>query len=156
MLIAQMLGVTDRINATNAVASRLAARFDFVSDQQRLNVPDRWPPRAEVAKNFEENRGRLRGDCDDHAFAAAYALHDLGVRARVVTGVCETGLGHMVCEDEHGYVIDNRFPGRVLIWAELERIGYRSWAMNRLDFEDGGPPEWYAVKVKADGTRDYS
>jgi hypothetical protein len=89
---------------------------------------DQWPTRDEVVANLRANGGRLRDDCDGFAFAACYALHDLGVGARVVIGACETGAGHMVCEDEHGSVIDNRYPGRVLTWRELEIIGYRSWS----------------------------
>jgi hypothetical protein len=153
VLIAPLLGINQGDSAT--VATALASRFDYVADQERLHVLDSWPTRDEVAAVMTEHGGRLVGDCDDFAFAAAYALHDLGIGARVVTGICETGGGHMVCEDLHGNVIDNRFPGRVLTWHELERIGYRSTQMNALDFEEHAP-RWRYVKVGADGKRDYA
>jgi hypothetical protein len=121
----------------------------------QFGVPDNWPSRDEVIANIERNNGTLRDDCDGHAFAAAYALHDLGIGARVVTGVCETGGGHMVCEDANGWVIDNRQPARMCTWDELEQLGYRSARMNRLDFEDH-PAEWLYVRIGADGKRDYS
>lgn len=149
------LDLVGTTNPTRDLAVRLAERFDFVPDTRRFGDGDNWPTRAEVVADLAANAGRLQGDCDDHAFAAAYALHDLGVGARVVAGICETGAGHMVCEDEHGSVIDNRFPGRVLTWTELERIGYRSSEMNGLNFEEQ-PRAWFTVKVGPDGCRDYS
>lgn len=155
MLISELIGVKERTNPTRDVAKRLAAIFDYVRDAARLGVDDNWPSRGEIEANIVGNGGRLVGDCDDFAFAAAYALHDLDVGARVVTGADETGGGHMVCEDEYGSVIDNRHPGRTLTWNELERIGYRSARMNAIDFE-GRPLEWHFVKVDIDGRRDYA
>lgn len=152
----ELLGLdASKPDATERVAKRINERFDYVTDLERLGESDNWPSRAEVIANLEAHGGRLVGDCDDYAFAAAYALHDLGIPARVVTGICETGAGHMVCENIDGSVIDNRYPGRVLAWSELEHIGYRSYAMNDLDFERN-PGRWEAVKVGADGCRDYN
>jgi hypothetical protein len=142
-------------NPTRDVATRLAERFDYVTDIERVGLMDQWPSRDEVVANLRANDGRLRDDCDGFAFAAAYALHDLGVGARVVIGACETNAGHMVCEDEHGSVIDNRYPGRVLTWRELEIIGYRSWYMNALDFE-AEPGKWERIAVSANGCREYA
>lgn len=150
-----LLGLTRTTNPTRDVATRLAERFDYVSDAQQFGVSDNWPTRSEILANLRENGGRLRDDCDGFAFAAAYLLHDLGIGARVVMGMCDTGAGHMVCEDEHGSVIDNRWPGRVLTWRELERIGYRSSSMNSLDFERE-PGQWDAIAVGADGCRVYA
>lgn len=154
MLIIEALQIDVRPddNVPQRVASRLAEIFDYVPDIDRLSEWDNWPTRDEIAANLAVNNGRLRGDCDDHAFAAAYALHDADLRARVVTGACETGEGHMVCEDAKGYVIDCRYPGRLLTWDELERIGYRSARMNSPDFERE-PGKWVFVAVGADGLR---
>jgi predicted transglutaminase-like cysteine proteinase len=152
----ELLGVdASKPDATERVAKRINERFVYVADLERTGEADNWPTRAEVVANLSDHGGKLIGDCDDYAFAAALALHDLGLGARVVVGACETGAGHMVCEDEHGSVIDNRWPGRVLTWRELERIGYRSWTMNSLDFEER-PEQWDGVKVGADGCRDYT
>lgn len=151
----ELLGLVGTTNPTRDVAEHLAKRFTWVADSERLGVPDEWPTRDEIIANMRANDGRLIDDCDGFAFAAAYALHDLGVGARVVIGRTETGGGHMVCEDEYGSVIDNRWPGRVLTWTELERIGYRSSVMNALDFEES-PERWVAVRVGADGCRDYA
>lgn len=98
------------LQLTQLVATRLADRFDYVSDPERLGMPDNWPTRDEVGEIIRANHGRLVGDCDDFAFAAAYVLHDLYIPARVVLGACETGGGHMVCEDHYGYVIDKPLP----------------------------------------------
>jgi predicted transglutaminase-like cysteine proteinase len=144
-----------KANASLRIAERLAQIFDYVRDQDRFGEPDNWPTRDEVAANIATHGGRLVGDCDDHAFAAAYALHDVGIGARVVTGADETGQGHMVCEDAEGNVIDSRYPGRLLTWDELERIGYRSARMNSLDFENQ-PRRWVFVAVGADGKRVYA
>lgn len=142
-------------NVPKLVAQRLAEIFDYMPDQERVGESDNWPTRNEVLANIALHSGRLVGDCDDFAFAAAYALHDAGRGARVVTGADEAGNGHMVCEDEGGFVIDSRQPGLLMTWDELERIGYRSARMNGLHFEQH-PREWYFVKVDRDGLRVYA
>lgn len=155
MLVSTLLGLMSGATVDD-VRAALAARFTYVPDAQRFpGVFDNWPTRAEVVDDLIGNNGHLLGDCDDCAFAAAYALHDLGLGARVVSGICETGEGHMVCEDAAGNVIDNRNIGRLMTWDELEQIGYRSTQMNALDFEQS-VGRWVFVKVGPDGRRDYS
>jgi hypothetical protein len=148
--------LTRTTNPTRDVATRLAERFDYVSDAQQFGVSDqlahalgdpREPARERRTPARRLRRLRLR--------RVPTLLHDLGVGARVVIGACDTGAGHMVCEDEHGSVIDNRWPGRVLTWRELERIGYRSSSMNSLDFERE-PGQWERIAVGADGCRVYA
>lgn len=130
--------------ATKVVANWLRDVFDYVPDPLRPDgLMDEWPTRAEVEAKLAANNGRLPGDCDDHAFAAGLALADLGVRARVVLCYIETGGYHAVCEDELGYVIDNRYPGRVLTWPELERIGYRRDRMS--GYFAFGETTWHLV-----------
>lgn len=153
MLIRELLQLPPTATLWQVVA-RMAQVFDYERDVDRLGLLDSWPSRNEVEANLIEHAGRLKGDCDDAAFCTAYCLHDLGFGARVVTGACETGEGHMVCEDQYGNVIDSRQTG-VVTWDELETVGYRSARMNALDFESGAR-EWHFVKVGADGRRDYS
>jgi hypothetical protein len=141
-------------SSPQAVAARMGERFTYVAQPI---YSYHWPSRGEIFDDVTMDRGELRrGNCVFFAFCCAYVLHDLGVPARVVTGACETGEAHMVCEDEKGNVYDNRFPGRLLTWDELEQIGYRSARMNSLYFEVDAEPDWLFVKVKDDGTRDYA
>jgi transglutaminase-like putative cysteine protease len=127
-----------------AVADWLAGIFTYTPDAQRdFGIADSWPPRSQIEGELA-GTGRIEGDCDDHAFAAVYALADLGVKARVVLCWAETGAYHAVAEDETGYVIDNRFPGMPHTWAELLHTGYRRDRMSGF-FEFGELAQWTYV-----------
>lgn len=139
--------------AAVAVARWQAAVFMYVSDPERIDrrPADRWPPRAEI-ENLFRGTGKVRDDCDGGAFAAVYAMADLGFKARVLMGWTEPyrhadgkilSEYHMVCETDLGYVIDTRFPGRVLTWEDQPKF-----TRDRMSgfFEFGEIAKWCSVK----------
>lgn len=56
----------------------------YLSDEETRGCADYWEP----PDIFEE---RKTGDCEDHAIWAWRQLHDMGIRSRLVLGLCKTG-----------------------------------------------------------------
>lgn len=141
-----------------AIARWLARIFEYVRDVDNPitgKVPEHWPPRSLIESELASS-GKVVDDCDGSAFTAVYALADFGVKARVICGTVEVPhgtfgsfvddrgnnvAGHMVAEDEHGNVIDNRHPGLLMTWPELLREGYRKTIMSGF-FEFEPEPRW--------------
>lgn len=132
----------------------LAHHFQYLSDQEQYKVPDVWPTREDVSASLEKNEGVLVGDCDDHAFAAVFLCKDVAdLKARVVLCYVETGDYHAVCETEQGWVLDNRFPGRLHTWDELERTGYKRDKMSGF-FEYGDADRWVSCASPTNASGD--
>lgn len=126
------------------VARWLESVFTYAEDMPRADGrSDRWPTRAEVEAQIH-GTGRLIDDCDGHAFAAVYALADLGIKARVVLGWTEPpgNVYHAICETAGGWVIDNRHPGQVLTWDSPQINRYVRDAMSGF-FEFGEVAQWW-------------
>lgn len=151
-----MLRIPGEGDPVERVRAWLASVFIYTPDgfNPRLMDNEEWPTRAEIEGQFY-GTGRIRDDCDGHAFAAVYALADLGVKARVVTCMTEPAAGddgqvvprgHMVAETEAGLVLDNRYPDQFMTWDQLERgIGYRRMAMSGF-FEFGEVGAWHEAR----------
>ena len=140
-------GLSER-EIAQKVSTFLARLFVYTPDKLTERDPeDYWRSRSEIAEQIRS--GELHDDCDGHAFAAVYGLADHGIRARVVLCWTEPGSGanpyHAVCETEKGYVLDNRFPGQVLSWADEPLCLYARDRMSGF-FEFGEVAQWHSIK----------
>jgi hypothetical protein len=136
-------------DAAKVIASWLNNRFVYTPDDFQYGF-EHWPTKTEIYENLQKNRNYFHDDCDGHAFAAIYAAHELGYKARSVACWTEPAYDprdgkimpryHAVAEFESGRVVDNRYPGIVTSWPDLKRVGYRPHIMSGFFcFEEGGP-----------------
>lgn len=139
--MARPVGIPE-IDICKDVAQFLARVFIYTSDGPK----DHWRSREEIAAQLKA--GVLKGDCDDWAWAAVYGMADHGIKARVILCWCEPGSGpnpyHAVAESEKGYVLDSRFPGLVLTWADHPLCEYAKDKMS--GFSEFGESQWHSVK----------
>jgi transglutaminase-like putative cysteine protease len=131
------------LGRAEVVSAWLRRVFDYTADDALPG--DEWPTRAELEAEVDAT-GRIAGDCDDHAFAAVFALADLGVKARVMLVWTREGGYHAVCETEAGWVLDNRHPQRVLVWSDREICDYTRDKASGF-FEFGEAAQWNTVKA---------
>lgn len=132
--------------AAQAVATYLAKHFTYMPDKlQEGGHEDFWRSRSEIAEQLR-SAGTLHDDCEGYAFAAVYGLADHGVKARVVLCWVEPPINsyHAVCETERGYVLDCRFPGQILSWADVPLCIYTRDRMSGF-FEFGEVADWHQI-----------
>ena len=123
----------------------LNRRFRYTPDPKGR---DHWRHREEIESAIRTNGGELQDDCDGHAFAAVYALADLGIKARVMTGYDENGGYHAVAVTENGYVIDNRYPDQIITLNTKDPNGFPAFAPENMSsfVEFGEVGQWRSAR----------
>lgn len=140
-------GFTDKQTSDlQAMARRVHANFKYEYDSKRFGLTEYWEDQSNIPMPV---RSQFLGDCEQFAMISVMEANRLGIAARLVICLTETGEGHCIAEicsadGKAAYYLDNRKRG-LAVRSDLK--GYSFYSASPWNPKRGETRPWLRLKT---------